>query len=74
MKYQNPIIPGFYPDPSICKANGKYYMVCSSFHYFPGVPPLQIRGFEGAQFDTLIVELWVCFDRHSNFLQISNHV
>ncbi len=38
MKYTNPIIPGFYPDPSICKAEGKYYMVCSSFHYFPGVP------------------------------------
>ena len=38
MKYTNPVIPGFYPDPSICKANGKYYMVCSSFQYFPGVP------------------------------------
>lgn len=38
MKYTNPVIPGFYPDPSICKADGKYYMVCSSFHYFPGVP------------------------------------
>lgn len=38
MKYTNPIIPGFYPDPSICKAEGKYYMVCSSFQYFPGVP------------------------------------
>lgn len=38
MKYSNPIISGFYPDPSICKANGKYYMVCSSFQYFPGVP------------------------------------
>ncbi len=38
MKYMNPVIPGFYPDPSICKANGKFYMVCSSFHYFPGVP------------------------------------
>lgn len=38
MKYTNPIIPGFYPDPSICKAGGKYYMVCSSFQYFPGVP------------------------------------
>ncbi len=38
MKYTNPIIPGFYPDPSICKANGKYYMVCSSFQYYPGVP------------------------------------
>lgn len=38
MKYQNPIITGFYPDPSVCKANGKYYLVCSSFQYFPGVP------------------------------------
>ncbi len=38
MKYTNPIVKGFYPDPSVCKANGKYYMVCSSFQYFPGVP------------------------------------
>lgn len=38
MKIQNPIIRGFYPDPSICKANGKYYIACSSFQFFPGVP------------------------------------
>ncbi len=38
MKYNNPIIKGFYPDPSVCAANGKFYMVCSSFQYFPGVP------------------------------------
>ncbi|WP_169081798.1 glycoside hydrolase family 43 protein [Paenibacillus sp. PL91] len=38
MKYNNPIIKGFYPDPSICKVNGTYYLVCSSFQYFPGVP------------------------------------
>ena len=38
MKYLNPIVRGFYPDPSICAANGKYYMVCSSMHIFPGVP------------------------------------
>ncbi|MGN0695650.1 MAG: family 43 glycosylhydrolase [Oscillospiraceae bacterium] len=38
MKYKNPIIPGCYPDPSVCCAEGKYYMVCSSFQYFPGVP------------------------------------
>lgn len=38
MIYKNPVIKGFYPDPSVCKANGKYYMVCSSFQYFPGVP------------------------------------
>lgn len=38
MKYTNPVIKGFYPDPSVCFAEGKFYMVCSSFQYFPGVP------------------------------------
>jgi alpha-N-arabinofuranosidase len=38
MKYENPIIRGFYPDPSICYAEGTFYLVCSSFQYFPGVP------------------------------------
>ncbi|MCM1267383.1 MAG: glycoside hydrolase family 43 protein [Bacteroidales bacterium] len=38
MQLQNPIIRGFYPDPSICEAEGKYYIACSSFQYLPGVP------------------------------------
>ena len=38
MKVQNPIVKGFYPDPSVCEANGKYYLACSSFQFFPGVP------------------------------------
>ena len=37
-KIINPVLPGFYPDPSICCAEGAYYMVCSSFAYFPGLP------------------------------------
>ena len=36
--YTNPIIPGFYPDPSICRVGEDYYLVTSSFEYFPGVP------------------------------------
>lgn len=36
--YKNPIISGFHPDPSICKAGEDYYLVTSSFEYFPGVP------------------------------------
>ena len=36
--YKNPIIRGFCPDPSICRFNNKYYLVCSSFQYFPGIP------------------------------------
>ena len=38
MKYTNPIIPGFHPDPSICRVEEDYYLVNSSFEYFPGVP------------------------------------
>ena len=38
MRYTNPVVKGFYPDPSVCRANGKYYMVCSSFQYFPAIP------------------------------------
>ena len=38
MIFRNPVISGYYPDPSVCKANGKYYLVTSSFHFFPGVP------------------------------------
>lgn len=38
MIYQNPVVRGFYPDPSVCEANGKFYLVTSSFQYFPGVP------------------------------------
>ncbi|MBZ3901202.1 MULTISPECIES: glycoside hydrolase family 43 protein [Streptomyces] len=39
----NPVIPGFYPDPSICRAGDDYYLACSSFEYFPGVPILHSR-------------------------------
>lgn len=38
MKYSNPIIPGFHPDPSLCRVGEDYYLVTSSFEYFPGVP------------------------------------
>jgi xylan 1,4-beta-xylosidase len=38
MKYVNPVISGFYPDPSICRVDEDYYLVTSSFGYFPGVP------------------------------------
>jgi len=36
--YRNPIIPGFYPDPSVCRVGEDFYLVNSSFEYFPGVP------------------------------------
>ena len=35
---RNPVIPGFHPDPSICRVGNDFYLVNSSFQYFPGVP------------------------------------
>ncbi|MBR3269628.1 MAG: glycoside hydrolase family 43 protein [Oscillospiraceae bacterium] len=43
MQYRNPVISGCYPDPSICRAGDAYYLVCSSFQFFPGVPLFESR-------------------------------
>ena len=43
MKYQNPVIPGYNPDPSICRVGEDYYLATSSFEYFPGVPSYHSR-------------------------------
>lgn len=37
-EFYNPILQGCYPDPSITAKGGDYYLVCSSFAMFPGVP------------------------------------
>lgn len=36
--FTNPILAGFYPDPSICRVNDDYYLINSTFAYFPGIP------------------------------------
>ena len=41
--FKNPILSGFYPDPSICRVGEDYYMVTSSFVYFPGLPVFHSR-------------------------------
>lgn len=41
--FTNPILPGFYPDPSICRVGEDYYLVTSTFAYFPGVPIFHSR-------------------------------
>lgn len=43
LSYKNPVLPGFYPDPSITRKDEDYYLVCSSFEYFPGVPIFHSR-------------------------------
>jgi beta-xylosidase len=36
--YLNPILAGFYPDPSLCQVGSDYYLINSTFAYFPGIP------------------------------------
>ncbi len=36
--YENPVLPGFYPDPSIVRVGADYYLINSSFAYYPGIP------------------------------------
>ena len=38
MPFRNPVIPGFHPDPSICRVGEDYYLATSSFAFFPGIP------------------------------------
>ena len=42
-EYRNPIISGFYPDPSITRVGDDYYLVHSTFSYFPGIPIFRSR-------------------------------
>ena len=36
--YRNPVLPGFHADPSVCRVGDDFYLVNSTFQYFPGVP------------------------------------
>ncbi len=42
-KIINPIIPGYYPDPTICRVGDDYYIACSSFEMNPGLPIFHSR-------------------------------
>jgi alpha-N-arabinofuranosidase len=42
-RYRNPVIPGFHPDPSVARVGADYYLVTSSFEFFPGVPVFRSR-------------------------------
>jgi xylan 1,4-beta-xylosidase len=42
-EYQNPIIAGFHPDPSIVRVGGDFYMVHSTFSFYPGIPLFHSR-------------------------------
>jgi len=42
-QYANPILQGFYPDPSVTRVGDDYYLVNSTFGWFPGIPVFHSR-------------------------------
>lgn len=42
-EYRNPILTGYYPDPSITRVGDDYYIVNSTFSWFPGIPIFHSR-------------------------------
>ena len=42
-QYRNPILSGYYPDPSVTRVGEDYYLVNSSFAHFPGLPVFHSR-------------------------------
>ena len=41
--YRNPVLAGFYPDPSVVRVGETFYLVNSSFTYYPGIPVFESR-------------------------------
>lgn len=60
-QYTNPIIPGYYPDPSITRVGDDYYLTNSSFAYFPGLPIFHSKDLVNWQ------QIGNAFDRHQQF-------
>src|SRR6185436_3688613 len=42
-EFLNPILAGFYPDPSICRVGEDFFLVTSTFAWYPGVPIFRSR-------------------------------
>ncbi|CNG51367.1 Beta-xylosidase [Mycobacterium tuberculosis] len=42
-RFGNPVLPGFHPDPSVCRSGDDFYLVTSTFEWFPGLPVFHSR-------------------------------
>lgn len=60
--YQNPIIPGFHSDPSVCRVGDDYYMVTSTFQYYPAIPVFHSKDLVNWE------QIGYCLDRKEQLL------
>ena len=56
MQFRNPIIPGYNPDPSITRVGDTFYLVNSSFEFFPGVPIRESKNLVNWAFTGYVLE------------------
>ncbi|MDE5695560.1 MAG: family 43 glycosylhydrolase, partial [Alistipes sp.] len=42
-EYFNPVLAGFHPDPSVCRRGDDYFLVNSSFTFYPSIPIFHSR-------------------------------
>ena len=42
-QFRNPVLPGFHPDPSVLRVGEDFYLVTSTFGWFPGLPVYHSR-------------------------------
>lgn len=52
---QNPILPGFNPDPCICRKGEDYYLAVSTFEWFPGIPIYHSKDLENWELYTHVL-------------------
>lgn len=55
MKIQNPVLRGFNPDPSICRAGDDYYIATSTFEWF-GSTDTSFKGFSKLAFSSTSIK------------------
>ncbi|MEU8122875.1 glycoside hydrolase family 43 protein [Spirillospora sp. NPDC049024] len=41
--FRNPVLPGCHPDPTVCRVGDDFYLVTSTFEWFPGLPVFHSR-------------------------------
>jgi alpha-N-arabinofuranosidase len=59
--YTNPVLPGMYCDPSVCRVGDDYYLITSTFGYFPGIPVFHSKDLVNWE------QIGHCIDRKEQF-------
>ena len=73
-KYKNPVISGYNPDPSICRVGDDFYLVNSTFEFYPGVPVYHSKNLVNWELINYCLRdkssfIWTVFGRQAEFMR-----